>query len=180
LVGDDWRIRSARIEEERYANAPERGTGAVSPDSAGYDLKAWFAGDSVEIWEPGGARVGRALTRESAGSVLTLGPGERAVIPLGLRATLPAGFEAQVRARSGTALKLVGLILANGPGTIDPDYIGEWGVLVLNASGTGVRIAHGDRIAQLVVARFETVTFETGVVRQTTERTGGFGSTGTR
>ena len=99
--------------------------------------------------------------------------------PLGFRATLPAGFEAQIRARSGTALKL-GLILANGPGTIDPDYTGEWGALVLNASSAAVRIAHGDRIAQLVIARFEVLPFVAGSVVQTTERAGGFGSTGTR
>jgi dUTP pyrophosphatase len=100
------------------------------------------------------------------------------VIPLGFRATVPVGVEAQIRARSGTALKL-GLILANGPGTIDPDYVGEWGVLVLNASSEPITIRHGDRIAQLVLARFEVLDFIPGTVVQTTDRTGGFGSTGT-
>jgi dUTP pyrophosphatase len=154
---------------------PTRATGA----SAGYDLRAWFAADRVDIWSPDNERSPRPLKGDARQRVLVLSPRERAVVPLGFRATVPQGFEAQIRARSGTALKL-GLILANGPGTIDPDYIGEWGVLVLNASGTDVRITHGDRIAQMVVARFETLPFEPGVVVQTTERDGGFGSTGTR
>lgn len=147
--------------------------------SAGYDLRAWFAGGVVDVWSASNERTPRALKGEPPHRVLVLAPLERCVVPLGFRATLPQGYEAQIRARSGTALKL-GLILANGPGTIDPDYIGEWGVLVLNASGADVRIAHGDRIAQMVVARFETLPFESGIVVQTTERDGGFGSTGTR
>jgi dUTP pyrophosphatase len=154
---------------------PTRATAA----SAGYDLRAWFAAEAVDVWTARSERAPRALTGEPAQRVLVLAPQERCVVPLGFRATVPPGYEAQVRARSGTALKL-GLILANGPGTIDPDYIGEWGVLVLNASGADLRIAHGDRIAQMVLARFETLPFESGVVLQTTEREGGFGSTGTR
>jgi len=154
---------------------PARATAA----SAGYDLRAWFATDVVDVWSATNERAPRRLRGEPAQRVLELAPQERSVIPLGFRATVPQGYEAQIRARSGTALKL-GLILANGPGTIDPDYIGEWGVLVLNASGTDVRIAHGDRIAQMVIARFETLPFEPGVVVRTTEREGGFGSTGTR
>ena len=153
---------------------PQRATAA----SAGYDLRAWFAADSVDVWT-GDKRAPRLLEGAAGHRVLALNPGDRAVVPLGFRATTPSGIEAQIRARSGTALKL-GLILANGPGTIDPDYIGEWGVLVLNASTDAVRITHGDRIAQLVLARFEILQFTSGSVVQTTERTGGFGSTGTR
>jgi dUTP pyrophosphatase len=130
------------------------------------------------VWT-GDARAPRALEGGAGARTVTLAPADRAVIPLGFRATLPHGIEAQVRARSGTALKL-GLILANGPGTIDPDYTGEWGVLVLNASTAAVRITHGDRIAQLVFARFEVLPFVPGAVVQSTERSGGFGSTGTR
>lgn len=111
--------------------------------------------------------------------MLVLQSGERAVIPLGFRATLPRGCEAQVRARSGTVLKL-GLVVANGPGTIDADYTGEWGVLVLNASSAPISVAHGERVAQVVFARFEVLDFAPGIVVQTTERAGGFGSTGTR
>jgi dUTP pyrophosphatase len=153
---------------------PARATAA----SAGFDLRAWFANDSVDVWA-GDKCAPRALEGAAGARTLTLAPGERTVIPLGFRATVPDGIEAQIRARSGTALKL-GLILANGPGTIDPDYTGEWGVLVLNASNASVRIAHGDRIAQLVLARFEVLPFVPGAVVQTTERDGGFGSTGTR
>ena len=153
---------------------PQRATSA----SAGYDLRAFFSRDSIDVWS-GDRSAPRALEGAAGACVLVLAPSERAVVPLGFRATVPKGVEAQVRARSGTALKL-GLILPNGPGTIDPDYIGEWGVLVLNASTVPVRIAHGDRIAQLILARFEVLSFEPGVVVQTTERSGGFGSTGTR
>jgi dUTP pyrophosphatase len=153
---------------------PTRATAA----SAGYDLRAFFAHDSLDVWT-GSARAPRALDGPDGERVLTLNSGDRAVVPLGFRATTPPGIEAQVRARSGTALKL-GLILANGPGTIDPDYIGEWGVLVLNASTEAVRVAHGERIAQLVLARFEVLPFVPGVVVQTTDRDGGFGSTGVR
>ncbi|HKS06267.1 MAG TPA: dUTP diphosphatase [Gemmatimonadaceae bacterium] len=153
---------------------PQRATAA----SAGYDLRAFFSHDSVDVWS-GDRSAPRALEGASPARTLVLAPSDRAVIPLGFRATVPRGIEAQVRARSGTALKL-GLILPNGPGTIDPDYIGEWGVLVLNASTAPIRITHGDRIAQLILARFEVLAFEPGVVVQTTERSGGFGSTGTR
>ena len=153
---------------------PVRATGA----SAGYDLRAFFATDTLDVWS-GARSSARKLEGDASHRSLVLAPGERAIVPLGFRATTPAGIEAQVRARSGTALKL-GLILANGPGTIDPDYTGEWGVLVLNASTEPVRVAHGDRIAQLVLARFEVLSFAPGVVVRTTDRAGGFGSTGTR
>jgi dUTP pyrophosphatase len=153
--------------------------GRATAASAGYDLRAWFAGDTIDVWNANNERQPRPLKGDAAHRTMTLCPHERAIVPLGFRATVPAGFEAQIRARSGTALKL-GLVLANGPGTIDPDYIGEWGVLVLNASGSEVRVAHGDRIAQMVLARFEVLDFQAGTVVQTTERVGGFGSTGTR
>jgi dUTP pyrophosphatase len=153
---------------------PQRATAS----SAGYDLRAFFAAPTVDVWS-GARSSSRELEGDAPHLTLVLAPGERAIVPLGFRATLPEGIEAQVRARSGTALKL-GLILANGPGTIDPDYTGEWGVLVLNASSEPVRVAHGERIAQLVLARFEVLVFSLGTVVQTTERAGGFGSTGTR
>jgi dUTP pyrophosphatase len=153
---------------------PTRATSA----SAGYDLRAWFANETLDVWS-GDQRAPRALDGPPSARTVTLTPGERTVIPLGFRATLPTGFEAQIRARSGTALKL-GLIVANGPGTIDPDYTGEWGVLMLNASTVPVRVTHGDRIAQVVLAQFAVLAFSAGTVVQTTERAGGFGSTGTR
>jgi dUTP pyrophosphatase len=153
---------------------PARATAA----SAGYDLRAWLTDRPIDVWS-GNTSSPRSSREVSGERMISLQPGERAVIPLGFRATVPSGFEAQVRARSGTALKL-GLVLANGPGTIDPDYIGEWGVLALNASTTPITIRHGDRVAQLVFSRFEVLEFTEGEVVQTTERTGGFGSTGVK
>jgi dUTP pyrophosphatase len=144
--------------------------------SAGYDLRAWFASDQVDIWQ-GDTLAPRRLDGTDTQRTLRLAPLERAIIPLGFRATLPEGIEGQIRARSGVALKR-GLIVPNAPGTIDPDYIGEWGVLVLNASASDIVIVHGERIAQLVLARFESLAFALGSVVPTTERAGGFGSTG--
>jgi dUTP pyrophosphatase len=146
--------------------------------SAGYDLRAWFATDQLDVWQ-GHSAAARTLGRNDAGRTLTLAPQERAIIPLGFRATLPTGIEGQIRARSGLALKQ-GLIVPNAPGTIDPDYTGEWGVLVLNASTADITITHGDRIAQLILTRFECMPFTVGTVTSTTTRAGGFGSTGAR
>jgi dUTP pyrophosphatase len=151
---------------------PERATAL----SAGYDLRAWFATDSLIVWQ-GDTSAPRTLDGDASARAVTLLPLERAIIPLGFRATLPAGIEGQIRARSGVALKR-GLIVPNAPGTIDPDYTGEWGVLLLNASSTPATIVHGERIAQLILARFETMPFAQGAVVSTTERAGGFGSTG--
>jgi|694.fasta_scaffold28686_6 dUTP pyrophosphatase len=144
--------------------------------SAGYDLRAWFATDTITVWQ-GTATHQRALSGAALEWTLTLAPGERVIVPLGFRASLPEGIEGQIRARSGVALKR-GLIVPNAPGTIDPDYTGEWGVLLLNAATTDVTIVHGERIAQLILARFETAAFAPGTVTATTERAGGFGSTG--
>ncbi len=144
--------------------------------SAGYDLRAWFARDHLDVWT--GATVApRSLSGSPGAYQLTLGPSERAVVPLGFRATLPPGIEGQIRARSGLALKK-GLVVPNAPGTIDPDYTGEWGVLVMNASTEPFSITHGERIAQLVLARFVSLGFTAGTVVPTSERAGGFGSTG--
>ncbi len=109
---------------------------------------------------------------------VTLAPGARALIPTGLRMAIPAGFEVQVRPRSGLALKH-GITLPNSPGTIDSDYRGELGVIVMNAGTTAFHIAHGMRIAQLVVAPVVQAGFTLGVVAGTTRGAGGFGSTGT-
>jgi dUTP pyrophosphatase len=91
---------------------------------------------------------------------------------------LPAGFECQVRPRSGLALKY-GITLPNSPGTIDPDYRGEVKVILQNSGSEPVRIERGERIAQLVFARFETPRVEEAPTLTASERgTGGFGSTG--
>jgi len=109
---------------------------------------------------------------------LELGPGERSLVPTGFSIALPAGYEAQVRPRSGLALQF-GLTLLNSPGTIDSDYRGEIGVVVVNLGQKVVAIRRGDRIAQLVVApvtqpRFDLVT----ALPESTRGAGGFGSTG--
>ncbi len=109
---------------------------------------------------------------------IVLEPGTRALVPTGLRVEIPEGFEIQIRPRSGLALKH-GITLPNTPGTIDSDYRGPLGVILLNAGQDRFEIAHGDRIAQMVVApvlqaRFELVTS----LSETTRGSGGFGSTG--
>ncbi len=109
---------------------------------------------------------------------ITLQPLERRLIPTGLYIALPDGFEAQIRPRSGTALKR-GLSLVNTPGTIDPDYRGEIRLPIINLSTEPVRIEDGERLAQLVVARFERVSWQPAESLDTTLRAeGGFGHTG--
>lgn len=126
----------------------------ATPQSAGLDLRA-------NLEEP-----------------ITLQPMERRLVPTGLRIALPEGYEAQVRPRSGLALKH-GITLLNTPGTIDADYRGEIGVIMVNLSTEPFTINDGDRIAQLVIARFEQAEWQTVTSLDETERgEGGFGHTG--
>jgi dUTP pyrophosphatase len=123
-------------------------------DSAGLDLRANLA-------EP-----------------VTLSPGARVLIPTGLRLEIPSGYEGQVRPRSGLALKQ-GLTVLNSPGTIDADYRGDVGVILVNLSEQDQRIEHGDRVAQLVFApviQAQLVGVET--LGESDRGAGGFGSTG--
>ena len=107
-----------------------------------------------------------------------LGPMQRCLVPTGLYIALPAGFEAQIRPRSGLALKK-GITLLNAPGTIDADYRGEIGVIVMNCSDMEFVIEDGERIAQMVIARYETVEWNAVSELDETERgDGGFGHTG--
>ena len=109
---------------------------------------------------------------------LTLGPLERAMVPTGLHIELPAGFEAQIRPRSGLAAKH-GISIVNAPGTVDADYRGEIKVILVNLSNEPFAIVPGERIAQMVVARHETVEWEPVEALEESERgSGGFGSTG--
>lgn len=109
---------------------------------------------------------------------ITLQPMERRLVPTGLSIALPEGYEAQVRPRSGLALKH-GITLLNTPGTIDADYRGEIGVIMVNLSDTPFNIADGDRIAQLVIARYEQAEWVAVEALDSTERgDGGFGHTG--
>lgn len=105
-------------------------------------------------------------------------PGETKLIPTGLSMELMPGYEAQIRPRSGLALKS-GITVLNSPGTIDADYRGEIGVILHNTSGQTFTVNPGDRIAQMVIARYERVDFVIADQLSDTERgTGGFGSTG--
>jgi dUTP pyrophosphatase len=109
---------------------------------------------------------------------IELGPLERRIVPTGISLSLPVGFEAQVRPRSGLAAKN-GITVANAPGTIDADYRGEVGVILINLGKEPFRITRGMRIAQLVVARHARAVWrEVSELDQTARGAGGFGSTG--
>lgn len=124
-------------------------------------------------------------TRHSAAVDLTanldkpvvLQPMQRALIPTGIYAALPAGYEAQVRPRSGLALKH-GVTILNAPGTIDADYRGEYGIILINLGAEPYTIKDGDRVAQLVLAKYENIEWEEVPSLEETGRKGGFGSTG--
>ena len=154
------------------AQRPERAT----PGSAGYDLRAYVrqraikCSDGIRVWET------PPSDRESE-SRFAIPAGVCALIPLGFKARIPLGIEGQVRPRSGTSFK-TGLQIPNAPGTIDSDFPDEWMVLVRNPLAHEITIEHGERIAQLVLARYEVVSVEQGAVGVTTTRVGGFGSTG--
>mgnify|MGYP001804092347 FL=1 len=107
-----------------------------------------------------------------------MNPGARVLVPTGLRLAIPDGFEVQLRPRSGLALKH-GITLPNSPGTIDSDYRGPLGVIVMNAGTEPFEIAHGDRIAQMIVAPVVRAAFrEVSSLSDTVRGAGGFGSTG--
>jgi dUTP diphosphatase len=118
--------------------------------------------------------------RANIDSPITLKPMARQLVPTGLYIALPAGFEAQIRPRSGLALKH-GVTVLNTPGTIDADYRGELMVLLVNFSDTDFVINDGERIAQMVIARHEQGTFEPVDILDETERgAGGYGHTGVK
>lgn len=118
--------------------------------------------------------------RANLSAPVTLRPLERALIPTGLYIALPEGYEAQVRPRSGLAIKK-GISIVNAPGTIDADYRGEICVVLINLSNEDFVVEDGERIAQMVIARYEQAEFEAVDVLDETERgSGGFGHTGKR
>ena len=106
-----------------------------------------------------------------------LSPGIPQAVPTGLAIELPSGYEAQVRPRSGLALKHA-ITIPNSPATIDPGYRGEIRVILLNQGASDYKIEKGDRIAQLVIARYEPVEWEEGELNETVRGAGGFGSSG--
>lgn len=145
-------VRVERLPHAEDLPLPAYETGG----SAGMDLRAAVPGDGP----------------------ITLEPGARALVPTGLKIALEAGYEAQVRPRSGLALKH-GLTCLNSPGTIDSDYRGEVGVILINHGQEPFVIRRGERIAQMVIARHEQVALiEVATLDETARGTGGFGSTG--
>ena len=113
-----------------------------------------------------------------ADQALTLAPGARALVPTGLKIALEQGYEAQVRPRSGLALKH-GITCLNSPGTVDSDYRGEVGVILINHGQDAFVIQRGERIAQMVIAKHEQAEMvEVGALDETARGAGGFGSTG--
>ena len=126
---------------------------------------------------PAYATSGSAGLDLRADEPVTLAPGERRLVPTGIALALPQGFEGQVRPRSGLALR-DGLTCLNTPGTIDSDYRGEVGVILVNLGSKTVTLARGDRIAQLVITRCERVELIEGDLNATERGAGGFGHTG--
>jgi dUTP pyrophosphatase len=114
----------------------------------------------------------------SLGEEVTLEPGERKLIPTGIAVAIPAGFEGQIRPRSGLAIKK-GIGIVNGPGTIDSDYRGEIGVLLINFGKEPFTIRNGERIAQMVISQvFRATLEEVDNLPPTSRQEGGFGHTG--
>ncbi|MEC9368513.1 MAG: dUTP diphosphatase [Pseudomonadota bacterium] len=123
-----------------------------------------------------GMDIAAALSKDE---VLTIGPGERALVPSGFAMAMPEGYEGQMRPRSGLALKQ-GVTVLNSPGTIDADYRGEVRVLLVNLGAERVEIRRGDRIAQLVIQPVAQARLsESRELEQSLRGSGGFGSTGT-
>ncbi len=133
---------------------------------------------ALPSYETAGAAGADVRANLPDGTPIVLEPGQRTLVPTGLRIEIPQGYEIQVRPRSGLALKH-GITLPNTPGTIDSDYRGPLGVIVMNAGQDRFEIAHGERIAQLVVAPVVQATFELAEeLGETGRGSGGFGSTG--
>lgn len=142
----------------------------------------------IKVVNAGSQPLPAYATSQSAGmdlranieSPITLHPMERSLVPTGIRIELPEGYEAQVRPRSGLALKH-GITVLNTPGTIDSDYRGELKVLLVNLSNEDFVINAGERVAQMVIAKHETATWEEVDVLDETERgEGGYGHTGVK
>jgi len=142
----------------------------------------------VEVVNLSSHELPKYSTNESAGldlradlqSPITLKPGQRSLIPTGLKIALPTGYEAQVRPRSGLAYKH-GITVLNSPGTIDADYRGDVGVILISHGSESFTIENGERIAQLIIAKFVQIDWDEVLDLSSTSRgEGGFGSTGVK
>lgn len=150
-------------------------------NAAGLDLRADFSRVSPEnpIKTFGDSEIIFAGEAHET-TMLRLDPGARALVPTGLKIALPEGYEAQVRPRSGLALKQ-GITVLNTPGTIDADYRGEIGIILINLGLETVWIEDGERVAQLVLARYGNIDWEvTNNLDETERGEGGFNSTGVK
>lgn len=188
------RISKAQLLAQMAAEIGSRGgfPDAFDDDDDDLDFDNWDVPPQVDVMQlPHGkglplpnyqteGSVGMDLAAAIAeGTVVTIEPGKRALIPTGLKVSLPLEMEGQIRPRSGLALKY-GVTVLNAPGTIDTDYRGEIGVLLINHGDDPFKIARGDRIAQIVfkfVARVDLI--EDDDLEETDRGGGGFGSTGT-
>lgn len=180
-------VKFKHIHEHLKMELPSRGT----DKAAGLDLRACFAGEIKVYHATGTHATGTHTLRSTPVSVLAnlaqgnpvslvLHPGDRALVPTGFTIELPPGHEGQVRSRSGLALK-EGIAVLNSPGTIDEDYRGPLGVILVNNGHSPYTLNHGDRIAQLVVAPViypEAV--EATDLSDSVRGAGGFGSTGVK
>src|SRR4051812_42889645 len=128
--------------------------------SAGYDLKAYFSGQSITMYDNNNNPYNAEPTKDFP---LMIPPGSTALIPTGFKVRLQSNQEAQIRPRSGLALKQK-LVPVNSPGTIDSDFPHEWAVLLYNMADVPAVIKHGDRIAQAVISIYQAVRFEEGRV----------------
>lgn len=143
---------------------------------------SWVEGADREValphYETRGAAGADVRANFADRKGVSIAPGARALIPTGLRLEIPEGYEVQVRPRSGLALKH-GITLPNSPGTIDSDYRGELGVILLNTGAEPFEVNHGERVAQLVIAPVVQAAFELAdALSETARGRGGFGSTG--
>lgn len=150
-------------------------TNTPSPGHPFVEVRAQFHTGTEPFYATGLASGADLIARLEAPRVVA--PGERTLIPTGLFLEIPPGYEAQVRSRSGLALRQ-GLVCLNSPGTIDADYRGEVQVIVANLGNEKVEITHGMRIAQLVFAPVVQAQFVVGNLSSTKRGAGGFGSTG--
>ena len=151
-----------------------------SPETNKANVKVFIqrSGRARDFPLPAYATAGAAGVDLRASESCVIPPGGRALVPTGLRLSIPQGYEAQIRPRSGLALKH-GITLPNSPGTIDADYRGEVGVILMNLGDEPFAVEPGDRIAQMVFAPVTQVAWEEAEALDETERgAGGFGSTG--
>ena len=141
-------------------------------------IRRWPHAGDLPLPEPATSGSAGADLRAAVDAELVLAPGERALVPTGFSVEIPPGWEGQVRPRSGLAARY-GLTLLNSPGTIDSDYRGEIKCIVVNLSNEPQTIEPGERIAPMVIARYEQIVWqEVEILEETKRGAGGFGSTG--